>query len=106
MAEKKHKPEAPKKAAADKKAVEADKKSKAAAAKLPAAEKAAAEAKAKSKAISAKLATTLPAGNSTIWSVAYSSDGKTLAIGSHRDSIKLWDVTGKKEKFAAPKKKE
>ena len=85
--------------------VAADKKSKDAATKQTAAEKAAAEAKAKSKAISVKLATTLPPTTSTIWSVAYSQDGKTLAIGSHRDSIKLWDVAGKKERFAAPKKK-
>ncbi len=49
-----------------------------------------------------KASQTLPKLKSSVWSVAFSPDGKLLAIGSHNDSLKLWDVGGKKEKFPAP----
>ncbi len=31
-----------------------------------------------------------------VWSVAFSSDGKTLASGSHDETIKLWDINSGK----------
>ena len=35
---------------------------------------------------------TLTGHSGSVWSVAFSPDGKTLASGSHDQSIKLWDV--------------
>lgn len=41
--------------------------------------------------------------DSSVWSVAFSNDGKTLATGSYDGTVKLWDVAGGKENatFAA-----
>src|SRR5205823_6072084 len=40
---------------------------------------------------------TLDGHESTVYSVAFSSDGKTLASGSGDKAIKLWDVATRKE---------
>ena len=41
---------------------------------------------------------TLHGHTKTVMSVAFSSDGKTLASASHDKSIKLWNVTTRKER--------
>ncbi len=41
----------------------------------------------------------VPGLKSSVWGVAFSTDGKLLAIGAH-DSLHLWEVDGKKERFA------
>jgi biopolymer transport protein ExbD/Tol biopolymer transport system component len=38
--------------------------------------------------------------DSSVWSVAFSNDGKTLATGSYDGTVKLWDVAGGKENAA------
>jgi len=39
-------------------------------------------------------------GDGAIWSLAFSPDGRTLASGSHRGEVKLWDVATAQELFS------
>src|SRR5205814_295415 len=105
-AEKKFNEENPKKAAADKALADAEPQAKATADARVVAEKAAADALAESQKLADQISTTLTGYTGTVWAVAFSPDGKRLATGGHRDSIKLWDLAAKKEIFPKPPKKE
>jgi hypothetical protein len=94
--------DAAKKAEAEKAVPEAEKAAQAAAEKKTAAEKTLADATAKAEEVFKQIGTPLPAYKSTLWTVAYSPDGKLLATGSHDDSLRLWDVEGKKFLFVQP----
>ena len=39
---------------------------------------------------------------STLWSVAFSPDGAVLAVGTHNEGVRLWNVASKAEVFPAP----
>src|SRR5438128_1148363 len=45
-----------------------------------------------------EVAVSLEGHTSSIWSVAFSPDGTTLATGSADETIKLWDVEARKER--------
>ncbi len=90
-------------AAGEKALAEAETKNKQAADKKAAAEKTAAHTKAKSDGLRQRMAVTLSGFKSMVWAVAFSPDGKTIATGSHNDSLKLWGaVTTCSERFSAP----
>ncbi|MBP88579.1 MAG: hypothetical protein CMJ64_17995 [Planctomycetaceae bacterium] len=67
--------------------------------------KALADAKANLKALSAKQARVVNGFKSTVWSVAFSPDGKLVAAGSHK-SLQVWDLSQPKELFPREEKKE
>ena len=77
-------------------------KVKAAAGKKAAADKAVAEAQQKSGELADQQAKTLPGYKSSVWSVSFSPDGKLVATGSHKDSIKIWNVADATELFPQP----
>ena len=70
------------------------------------AEKAVAEAKEKSQELADQLAKTLAQHKSSVWSVAYSPDGKLIASGSHKDSLRIFESADSKERFPSPEKDE
>lgn len=87
--------------AANKAMNDAAEKVKTANAAKEAAEKSALEAKAALDKVAEEQATTFGPYASTVWAVAFSPDGKSLATGSHKQ-IRIWDLAGKKELFPAP----
>ena len=89
-------------AAASQAAANAAAKVKAAVGKKAAADKAVAEAKQKSRELAEQQAKTLPGYKSSVWSVSFSPDGKLIATGSHKDSIKIWNVADATELFPQP----
>ena len=48
------------------------------------------------------MATTLGGYKSSVWSVAFSPDGKLLASGSHKESIRVFKVENQEEVFPSP----
>ncbi|MCH2123550.1 MAG: WD40 repeat domain-containing protein [Pirellulaceae bacterium] len=73
---------------------------------MAAAEKAVAEATEKSKQLGEQVAKTLDGFKSAVWTVAFSPDGKRLASGSHKDSIRIWDFENNAELFPIPAESE
>jgi WD40 repeat protein len=67
---------------------------------------AAAEALKLSREAAAQVCKTLPEYGGTVWSAAFSPDGKLLATGGHRQAIKVWDLATGQERFPAPAKDE
>lgn len=72
---------------------------------IDAATKALADAKAQVKALAAKQSNKLNGFKSTVWTVAYSADGKRLAGGSHK-ALRVWDMTQPLELFPQKAKEE
>jgi WD40 repeat protein len=89
-------------AAAGQAAVNAAAKVKAAVEKKAAADKAVGEAKQKGRELAEQQAKTLPRYKSSVWCVSFSADGKLVATGSHKDSIKIWNVADATELFPRP----
>ena len=92
---------------------ELDKQAKGAVDAKAAAEKSLAESKKAIRDISHKQATNLGEYQSSVWSVAFSPDGKHLATGSHRanhaadkTTLRLYDVASKKRLLGPPPAKE
>ena len=71
-----------------------------------AAEKAVAEARAKSKELAPQLNKTIAEHKSSVWSVAFSPDGSLLASGSHKDSLRVFEVGALKERFPSVEKQD
>lgn len=78
-------------------------KVKAAEDKKAAAEKAITDAKQRLEQLSEQQAKTLGGSKSTVWGIAFSPDGKTIASGSHKDSIQIWEVATVATQRFAPK---
>jgi len=93
-------------AEASKSATAAAEKVKDATQRQAAAEKAVAEARAKNKELAPQLNKTVAQHKSSVWSVAFSPDGKLLASGSHKDSLRVFEVNELKERFPQPEKNE
>lgn len=74
-------------------------KIKAAEEKKVAAEKAVEEAQAKTRELADQQSKNVADHKSSVWGVAFSSDGKLLATGSHKDSLRIWDTAEMKELF-------
>jgi WD40 repeat protein len=70
-----------------------------------AATQALAAAKANLKELSSKQGRTVNGFKSTVWSVAFSPDGKLLAAGSHK-ALQVWDLSQPKELFPREEKQE
>ncbi len=64
-----------------------------------------AEATAALKEVSSKQSTALDGFKSTVWTVAFSPDGKRLAAGSHK-TLRVWDLAEAKELFPHAEKDE
>ena len=67
-----------------------------------AAEKGIADAQKQIKEIAGKQARDLAEHNSSVWAVAFSPNGALLASGSHKDSLRVWQLDGMKELFPRP----
>lgn len=74
-------------------------KVKAAEEKKVAAEKVVEEAQQKTRELAEQQSKTLADHKSSVWGVAFSPDGKFLASGSHKDSLRVWAVAEMKELF-------
>ena len=91
-AEKKYKEEEPKREPAKKAFAEAEKAHQAADAQRTATSEAAKKARDQLDQLSQQLSVALGGYKSSVWSVAFSPDGKQLATGSHNDSLRIWDL--------------
>ena len=66
------------------------------------AEKGIAEAQKQIKEIADKQASNLADHKSSVWAVAFSPNGALVASGSHKDSLRVWQLDGMKELFPRP----
>ena len=95
------------KAAADKASADAAAKIKSLTATKAAAEKAITEAKAKAQELADQQAKTIEGYKSSVWGVAFSADGKLVATGSHKDSLRVFETAGEfKELYPSPVEEE